>query len=56
VVGGLFLGGRPRRGGSAASTWASGGVWQGFKRSVDTLSVLPPILSLKKRGVRSSTR
>jgi hypothetical protein len=56
VVGGVALGGQPRRGGWAGSTWVSGGVWQGFNRRVEILSILSPILILKKRRLRSSTR
>jgi hypothetical protein len=55
AVGGVALGGRPRRGGWAGSTWVSGGVWQGFNRRVEILSVLSPILILKKRRLHSST-
>ncbi len=54
-VGGGAFGGRPRRGGCAGSILASGGVWQGFSRRVEILSILLPILSLKKRRLRSST-
>ena len=52
--GGRGLGGRPRRGGIAASM--SGGEWHAFRRSVETLSVLFPICSLKLRRLLSNTR
>jgi hypothetical protein len=54
-VGGGGFGGRPRRGGCAGSITVSVGVWQGFNRSVETLSILLPILILKKRRLRSNT-
>jgi len=46
--------GRPLRGGMATGT--SGGEWQGFRRAVDTVSVLLPICSLKNLKERSNTR
>ena len=55
VDGGAF-GGRPRRGGCAGSIWASGGAWHGFNRRVEILSILLPILSLKKRGCAPARR
>ncbi len=54
-VGGGAFGGRPQRGDWAGSIWASGGVCQGFNWRVEILSILLPILSLKKRRLRSST-
>jgi hypothetical protein len=53
-VDGVAARGRPLRGGTATTT--SGGDLQGFKRSVETLSVFVPICSLKKRSVLSKTR
>jgi hypothetical protein len=54
-VGGGDFGGRPRWGCCAGSIMVSAGVWHGFNRRVETLSILLPILILKKRRLRSST-
>jgi hypothetical protein len=52
-TGGACATGRPLRGGLAGSV--SAGVRAAFQRSVDTLSVLSPILRRKKCVDRSST-